>query len=96
MVPFHKIILFKINKNGYVKAEFLDPKQTKDIDEFVMEVGGSLGISTWEFFFEKVILIVEGPTEEEFIRRAYKKLYNQTLKDKGIVLINIEGNGAAP
>jgi len=96
MVPFHKIVLFKINQNGYAETEFLDPEQIKNIEDFIMEVGISLGISTWEFFFEKAILIVEGPTEENFIRAAYGKLYRQTLKERGIVLINIKGNAAAP
>lgn len=96
MVPFHKIILFRINQDGYAETEFLDPDQIKEAEDFIAEVGVSLGISTWEFFFEKAILIVEGLTEETFISAAYRKLYNQTLKDKGIVLINIGGNAAAP
>lgn len=96
MVPFHKVILLKINEKGYAESEYLKPDEMEDIEEFMMDLGISLGISSWEFFFEKGIVLVEGATEKVFIQTAFKKIYNATIKEKGIVLIDIEGNGAVP
>ncbi len=55
MTLFHKIVFLKLNKEGYVDVVYLDPHEVDDIDRFLAELGGSLGISAKESFLERFI-----------------------------------------
>nr|WP_306810367.1 TOPRIM nucleotidyl transferase/hydrolase domain-containing protein [Paeniclostridium sordellii] len=54
-----------------------------------------IGISNSHIFFEKCFLIVEGESEYNFFPIVYKHIFNSTLGEDGITLINLKGNGSA-
>lgn len=65
-----------------------------DIQNFLNQVSIVGGIKNSSIFYEKCFLIVEGDSEEASIGKIYKAWYNRTLSEDGIVLINLQSNGA--
>lgn len=65
-----------------------------DIREFLGQVSEIGGIRNSSIFYERCFLLVEGPSEENAIPILYKKYSGRNLSEDGVVLINLESNGA--
>lgn len=65
-----------------------------EIREFLSQVSEIGGIRNSSIFYERCFLLVEGPSEENAIPVLYKKYFGRNLAEDGIVLINLESNGA--
>lgn len=64
-----------------------------DVD-VMAELGSSVGLSNLALIYERAFLVVEGETEERAIPHLYKTIYNTSMKNDGIRLVNIDGCGA--
>lgn len=91
--PMYCINHLKI-KDGVSRIEFLNSQQDADVKKFLEEISELSGLKNSSIFYEKCFLIVEGDSEENAIPHMYKTYYGKSLIEDGIVLINIESNGA--
>lgn len=82
------------NINGEGTIEFLTTNNDNDVKKFLEEVSEISGIKNSSIFYEKCFLIVEGDSEENAIPKLYKKYFNRSLIEDGVVIINIESNGS--
>lgn len=89
-----RIINHVVNKNGKSSVEFLKGEEDRDIKEFLDNVSSISGISNSSLFFERCFLIVEGETEFNALPGLFKKVFGKTLREDGVVIVNIEGNGS--
>lgn len=85
-----------LTPNEYEQSEikFLDTDEDEEIREFLSQVSEIGGIRNSSIFYERCFLLVEGPSEENALPILYKKYFGRNLAEDGIVLINLESNGA--
>jgi len=93
--PADSINLIKREEKGNSSIEFLKSSGDTDIQKFIEVMCREMGLSNSHIFFEKCFVIMEGPTETNFLPLAYRKMYNSSLAEDGLTLINLEGNGSA-
>jgi hypothetical protein len=89
-----RIINHVINNEGKSHVEFLKGEEEKDIKDFLDDVSTISGISNSSLFFERCFLIVEGETEYNALPGFFKKITGKNLREDGIVIVNLEGNGS--
>ncbi len=86
-----------LTPNEYEQSEikYLETDEEDiEIREFLSQVSEIGGIRNSSIFYERCFLLVEGPSEENAIPILYKKYFGRNLAEDGIVLINLESNGA--
>ena len=83
------------NDFGITTIDYIKDNNDEDIKSFMKNMCRELGVPNSHIFLEKCFFIVEGESEMNFFPIVYKYLYNSTLLEDGISLINLEGNGAA-
>lgn len=91
--PVKSIRLVQRNERGITNVDYI--KYDDDVKEFIDNMCKELGISNSHIFLEKCFFIVEGESEMNFFPIIYKNLYNSTLLEDGISLVNLKGNGSA-
>ncbi|MCY7348270.1 MAG: hypothetical protein LH614_18915, partial [Pyrinomonadaceae bacterium] len=89
-----KSIVQLIQNNGCSSIDYLKSEADEDISDFLSQISSVGGIKNSSIFFEKCFLIVEGDSEKAAIPIIYEKLFNRKLPEFGIVLINLQSNGA--
>ena len=89
-----KSINHVIQNNGISKVEYLNAYGDEDIKKFLNQVSEIGGINNSSIFYEKCFLLVEGESEDIAIKKIYRKLFNKSITEDGIVLINLQSNGA--
>jgi hypothetical protein len=94
-MPIKTIKLLKRNADSTTSIEFLQDGGEIETTQFMTSVCKEMGLSNSHIFFEKAFILVEGPTEVNFLPLAYNKIYGSLFTEDGISLINLEGNGAA-
>jgi len=83
------------NRHEQSEVKFLETDEADgEIREFLSQVSEIGGIRNSSIFYERCFLLVEGPSEENAIPILYKKYFDRNLAEDGIVLINLESNGA--
>ncbi len=93
--PAKSINLIKKDEDGNTEIEYLCSYGDKDVQYFIDNMCREMGLSNSHIFFEKCFLLVEGETEMSFLPTVYQALYNSTMAEDGISLINLHGNGSA-
>ena len=93
--PIESIRLAQRNDFGITTIDYIKDNNDEDIKSFMKNMCRELGVPNSHIFLEKCFFIVEGESEMNFFPIVYKYLYNSTLLEDGISLINLEGNGAA-
>lgn len=83
-----------IQNNGCSNVDFLKSQTDDDISDFLSQISTVGGIKNSSIFFEKCFLIVEGDSEKAGIPMIYEKVFGRKLPEFGIVLINLQSNGA--
>lgn len=83
-----------IQNNGCSTIDYLKTETEEDISDFLSQISTVGGIKNSSIFFEKCILIVEGDSEKAAIPIIYEKIFNRRLPEFGIVLVNLQSNGA--
>jgi len=83
-----------IQEAGISSIDFLKTDGDAEIQRFLNQVSIIGGIKNSSIFYEKCFLIVEGDSEEASMGKIYKGWFNRTLSEDGIVLINLQSNGA--
>jgi putative ATP-dependent endonuclease of the OLD family len=89
-----KSIVQVVQDNGCSNVDFLRSEVDEDISDFLSQISTVGGIKNSSIFFEKCFLIVEGDSEKAAIPIIYEKIFNRKLPEFGIVLINLQSNGA--
>ena len=92
--PAQSINHIRITDEGKRVFECLTPSEDEAVKDFLAEIGRSVGISNSAIFLERGFLVVEGESEEAAIPIIYKHLYNRSLIEDGICLINLRSCGA--
>lgn len=94
-VPVDSIRLISRSTSGKSNIEYIESIGDGEVQEFMKVMCREMGLSNSHIFFEKAFIIVEGPSEMNYLPLAYRKLFNSSLSGDGITLINLMGNGAA-
>jgi putative ATP-dependent endonuclease of the OLD family len=89
-----KSIVQVIQNNGCSSIDYLKSETDEDISDFLNQISTVGGIKNSSIFFEKCFLIVEGDSEKAAVPMIYEKLFSKKLPENGIVLINLQSNGA--
>jgi len=89
-----KTINHTICNDGKSSINFLRSEDDADIKEFLENVSEISGLSNSNLFFERCFLLVEGVTESNALPIIYKKMKGKTFSESGVVLIDLNGNGA--
>lgn len=89
-----KSIVHILYNNGESSVNYLQSDGDIDIKKFLEQVSEIWGINNSSIFYEKAFLLVEGDSEDIALRKIYKRLFGRTLAEDGIVLINLDSNGA--
>lgn len=87
-------IIHVLQNNGVSTINYLQSDGDIDIQNFLNQISVIGGIKNSSIFYEKCFLLVEGESEESAIPKIYRKLFNRTLSESGVVLINLKSNGA--
>lgn len=93
--PAKSIRLVERNIDGVTIIDYIHDNDDVEIKKFIDKMCREVGISNSHIFFEKCFLIVEGESEYNFFPIIYKYIFNSTLAEDGITLINLKGNGSA-
>lgn len=91
--PAASINLLSLSENGYTTVSFLETDDDPEVEEFLSLLSSELGITNTMMFYERCYIIVEGPTEENSLPIIYRRMYERSMIDDGIRLINMEGKG---
>lgn len=92
--PLTDINLLAIEDDYRRSTSRLETFDDESIPEFFSEIGASVGLSNVALLYEKGFLVIEGPSEEEFIRYIYLFLHGQSPIQDGIVIVKLHGCGA--
>jgi energy-coupling factor transporter ATP-binding protein EcfA2 len=92
--PAQQIRHLQINPDGCTTLAQLNTDHDKDIEDFLAHLARELGITNSIIFYERCLLLVEGPTEANALPILYRRLHRRSMLEDGIRLINIDGNGA--
>lgn len=93
--PTKSIRLVDRNIDGITSIDYIHDNDDVEIKKFIDKMCREVGLSNSHIFFEKCFLIVEGESEYNFFPNIYKYIFNSTLAEDGITLINLKGNGSA-
>ncbi len=92
--PATSINLLRLGECGITGVNYLDTLEDQDVEDFLVNLAAELGITNSILFYERCYIIIEGDTEENALPIFYRRLYNHSMIEDGIRLINIGGNGA--
>ena len=87
-------IIHVSQKMGISTIDYLRSDGDNDIANYLNQISIVSGIKNSSIFYERCFLLVEGASEESAIPIIYKKMFNRTISESGIVLINLNSNGA--
>lgn len=93
--PIKSIRLAQRDEEGITSIDYIKYNDDNEVKVFIDNMCKELGISNSHIFLEKCFFIVEGESEINFFPIVYKYLFNSTLLEDGISLINLKGNGSA-
>lgn len=88
------IIGHVINENGVSRVDHLEEDEDSSIKDFLDGISEISGITNSSIFFERCFLIIEGMTEYNALPLLYRKYYERSMPEDGVVLINLEGNSS--
>ncbi|WP_158599147.1 ATP-dependent endonuclease [Methanohalophilus sp. RSK] len=83
-----------INENGVSRVEHLEEDEDSIVKDFLDGISEISGITNSSIFFERCFLIIEGMTEYNALPLLYRKYYERSMPEDGVVLINLEGNSS--
>lgn len=92
--PTQNIRMLTMNEEGHTEIEKLETHNDPEIENFLLGLARELGITNSMIFYERCFILIEGETEENALPILYKKMYNRSIIEDGIRLINIRGNSA--
>lgn len=92
--PPKSINHIKVCDDGSREIRYAKSEGSEDVQELLAVIGQSMGISNMSFFYDRAFLVVEGESEECALPTLYRNLYGRTLKQDGILLVNLHTNSA--
>lgn len=92
--PSHNINRLVVNEFEQSEISYLLTNNDSDVKEFLNQLSEMGGIKNSSIFYERCFLLVEGESEENAIPILYKKFKNKTISEDGVVIINLQSNGA--
>jgi putative ATP-dependent endonuclease of the OLD family len=87
-------VIHVLQNYGISQIDYLRDHGDLGILNFLNQISVIGGIKNSSIFYEKCFLLVEGDSEETAIPKIYKKFFDKSLSESGIVLINLQSNGA--
>lgn len=93
--PASSINLLRRGDDGSTAVEYLETADDQEIQRFIELMCREMGLSNSHIFFERCFIVFEGQSESNFLPLAYKKLYQSSMAEDGLTLIELGGNGAA-
>ena len=93
--PASSINLLRRSDDGSTAVEFLEIAEDREVQRFIELMCREMGLSNSHIFFERCFVVFEGLSESNFIPLAYKKLYQSSMAEDGLTLVELGGNGAA-
>ena len=66
----------------------------EDVRDFMADIGRSLGLTNTALLYEKAFLLVEGDSEQDALPIYYRKLFERSMIEDGIHIVNLRTCGA--
>ena len=66
----------------------------EDVRDFMADIGRSLGLTNTALLYERAFLLVEGDSEHDALPIYYRKLYERSMVEDGIHIVNLRTCGA--
>lgn len=92
--PAKAIRLFNLDTNGCTCITRLVTDDDPLVENFLKEIAAELGITNSIMFYERCFIIIEGLTEFVALPILYKRIFNRSVIEDGIRLINVESNSS--
>jgi hypothetical protein len=70
-----------------------EPGTPPDQIRLLHEIGRAVGLTNSALLYERAFLVFEGPSEEAALPVLYRLLFDRTVVEDGIVLVNLAGRG---
>lgn len=83
-----------LNQEEQSSVSYLNTGEEDDIKTFIGKVFELGGLKNSTIFYERCFVLVEGESEENALPILYKKHFGKTMSEDGVVLINLQSNGA--
>jgi len=91
--PAQNIRLLRLCE-GCTEIEQLETDDDPDIESFLTDLARELGITNSLMFYERCYVLIEGDTEENALPLLYRRIYDHSLLEDGVKIVNVRGNGA--
>ena len=92
--PAKSIRMLSMGEDGLPFVDRLQVGTDEKVEKFLSEVARDLGITNSLMFYENCFVFVEGETEANALPLFYKTLYNHSMLEDGINIINVKGKSA--
>ncbi len=87
-------IIHVIQKDGKSTVEYLKGEEDEEIRNFLAQISNLGGVRNSSIFYEKCFLLVEGESEDNALPILYRTYFERSMGEDGIVLTNLQSNGA--
>lgn len=88
------INLIRVGNDDHRSIDFLSSDGDSDLAAFLNAIGETVGVSNSSLFYERAFLLVEGESEEIAIPILYRALFGRSMREDGLVLVNLYSCGA--
>ncbi len=92
--PAQAINLIRVTPEGKRERDKIHASTDLEVVHFLDEVGRAVGLTNTALLFERAFLVVEGPSEAVALPLLYRHLFRRSMREDGIVLINLNGCSA--
>jgi hypothetical protein len=92
--PAQIIRIFSLDINGCTCTDQLDTNNDPEIETFLKNLARELGITNTIMFYERCFILIEGFTEEIALPILYRRLYDRSIIEDCIRIINVKSSGA--
>lgn len=87
--PCESVVLIQVDQSGERQVLRIGSESAREVMSFFNEVGRAVGLTNSVLLYERAFLLVEGESEAEGIPIIYRTLFNRTLHEDGIILVNL-------
>jgi predicted ATP-dependent endonuclease of OLD family len=87
--PTRAINLIRTEVNGARNVDRIRGPEDEEVVQFFGEIGRAVGLSNTVLLQERGFLVVEGESEADSVPKIYRKLYGSSMREDGLILVNL-------
>ncbi|PLS85448.1 MAG: hypothetical protein CYG60_12555 [Actinobacteria bacterium] len=87
--PSRAISLIRTEGDGGRSLDRISGPEDEEVVQFFGEIGRAVGLSNTVLLQERGFLVVEGESEADAVPKIYRKLYGRSMREDGLILVNL-------